>query len=63
MKVESVFTVPIGWTFLENIDLDELIDYGHKQLVPEKNQSMANGLYQIQFQSLNKLESKQFIKK
>lgn len=36
MNVESMFAVPIGWTFLEDIDVDELIDYGHKQLRPDK---------------------------
>ena len=55
MKVESVFTVPIGWTFLENIDLDELIDYGHKQLVPEKNQSFSIDLDKEPIKSLSEL--------
>ena len=38
MNVQNMFAVPFGWTFLEDIDVDELIDYGHKQLRPD-NQS------------------------
>ena len=28
MNIDNMFAVPYGWTFLEDIDLDELIDYG-----------------------------------
>lgn len=38
MNVQNMFAVPFGWTFLEDIDLDELIDYGQEQLISEINQ-------------------------
>jgi len=40
MNVESLFAVPVGWTFLEDIDLDELIDFGCEQLKPENQTNM-----------------------
>ena len=35
MNVESLFSVPIGYTFLEDIDIDELIEYSQEKLRPD----------------------------
>ncbi len=44
MNVESMFAVPIGWTFLEDIDLYELLHYGHRQLRPELSYSQSGNV-------------------
>tara|TARA_B100001996_G_scaffold272243_1_gene213224 strand:+ start:695 stop:1288 length:594 start_codon:yes stop_codon:yes gene_type:complete len=54
MNVENMFAVPIGWTFLEDIDLDELIDYGHKHLRSD-NQSNYFDLDEEPIKSLSEL--------
>ena len=36
MNVESMFAVPFGWTFLEDIDLDELREFGQEHLITDK---------------------------
>ena len=36
MNVESMFAVPFGWTFLEDIDLDELRECGQEHLITDK---------------------------
>ena len=55
MNIDNMFAVPYGWTFLENIDLDELIDYGHEQLIPEMNQSTSIDLDKEPIKSLSEL--------
>ena len=54
MNVDSMFAVPIAWTFLEDIDIDELIDYGHKQLTPD-NQSNYVDLDEEPIKSISEL--------
>ena len=54
MNVDSMFAVPIAWTFLEDIDIDELIDYGHKQLRPD-NQSNYIDLDEEPIKSISEL--------
>ena len=54
MNVDSMFAVPIAWTFLEDIDIDELIDCGHKQLRPD-NQSNFVDLDKEPIKSISKL--------
>ena len=54
MNVDSMFAVPIAWTFLEEIDIDELIDYGHKQLRPD-NQSNYIDLDEEPIKSISEL--------
>tara|TARA_B100001250_G_scaffold288601_1_gene250342 strand:+ start:259 stop:879 length:621 start_codon:yes stop_codon:yes gene_type:complete len=44
INVESMFAVPIGWTFLEDIDLYELLHYGHRQLRPELSYSQSGNI-------------------
>ena len=55
MNIDNMFAVPYGWTFLEDIDLDELIDYGHEQLIPGMNQSTFIDLDEEPIKSLSKL--------
>ena len=54
MNIDNMFAVPYGWTFLEDIDLDELIDYGHKHLRPD-NQSNYVNLDEEPIKSLSEL--------
>lgn len=42
MNLDNMFAVPFGWTFLEDIDLDELIDCGNKQLRPDSQSSYVD---------------------
>jgi uncharacterized protein (TIGR02466 family) len=42
MNVESLFSVPIGYTFLEDIDIDDLIEYGQDNLRPD---GQSNPIY------------------
>lgn len=35
MQVDSLFATPIGYTFLEEIDIDNLIEYGQDKLRPD----------------------------